>query len=260
MAELITRREGATGWIVFSNPARQNAITYEMWSGIADAVAQFERDGAVRVIALRGEGDEAFSSGADISEFERTRDSVDATASYNHMVESANSAVLNAAKPTLAYIRGICFGGGLGLALHCDIRVCSDDSVFSMPAAKLGLGYSYESTMRIAHVVGSACCAEITLTGRRYSAQEALQMRILNTVVPKAKLQRVAGEICVMISENAPLTMAAIKRALLEGYKDLAQRDMRAVQAMIDACFESEDYREGRTAFLQKRKPVFRGR
>jgi enoyl-CoA hydratase/carnithine racemase len=260
MAELIVKREGATGWIIFSSLSKLNALTYEMWRGIPEAVAEHERDPAVRMVALRGTGDKAFTSGADVTEFAHARDSIGATASYNRAVEDVNVALTNCPKPTLAFIQGICFGGGLGIAARCDIRVCSDDSTFSLPAARLGLGYSYASIMRLAHVVGPAYCAEIMFTGRRYSAEEALQMRLVNRVVPQLEFERVVAEYATMIAENAPLTIAAGKRCLIEGYKDPAQRDMRMVQGMIDTCYTSEDYREGREAFMQKRKPVFRGR
>jgi enoyl-CoA hydratase len=260
MAELITRREGATGWIVFSNPTKHNALTYEMWRGVPEAVAQLERDSAVRVIALRGDGDKAFISGSDISEFGGMRDSIGATASYNQVVDSANAALLNAQKPTLACIQGVCIGGGLEIAIHCDLRICSDKAMFSMVAARLGMCYSYASALRLAEVVGQAYCAEFVFTARRYSAAEVLHMRLVNRVVPRAEFDKVVAEYCASVSENAPLTIAATKRTLIEGHKDRAERDIRTVQTMIDACFGSDDYREGRAAFLEKRKPVFRGR
>ena len=260
MAELIVKREGATGWIIFSSLAKLNALTYDMWRRMPEAIADLVRDPAVRMIALRGAGDRAFTSGADVTEFAHARESIGATASYNQAVEDFNAALSNCPKPTFAFIQGICFGGGLGIAARCDIRVCSDDSLFSLPAARLGIGYSAGSIMRLAHLVGPAYCAEIMFTARRYSADEAFQLRLVNRVVPRLEFERVVAEYCAMIAENAPLTIAAGKRCLIEGYKDPPQRDMRAVQALIDACYMSEDYKEGRDAFLQKRKPVFRGR
>jgi len=260
MAELIVKREGATGWIIFSSLSKLNAITYDMYRRVPEAMAEHGRDPSVRMIALRGVGDKAFTSGADVTEFAHARDSIGATASYNQAVEDCNVALTSCAKPTVAFVRGVCYGGGLGIAARCDVRLCSDDSVFALPAARLGLGYSYSSIMRLAHVVGPAYCAEIMFTGRRYSAEEAYQMRLVNRVVPQADFERVVAEYCATIAENAPLTIAAGKRCLIEGYKDPAQRDMRTVQATIDACYTSEDYREGRDAFIEKRKPVFRGR
>ncbi len=260
MPELIAKREGATGWIIFSSPSKLNALTYDMWRRMPEAIADLERDPGVRVIALRGDGDKAFTSGADVTEVAHARDSIGATASYNQAVEDFNAALSNCAKPTFAFIQGICYGGGLGIAVRCDMRVCTDDSLFSMPAARLGIGYSAGSILRLAHLVGPAYCAELMFMAKRYSAAEALQMRLVNRVVPAAEFERVVAEYCTTIAENAPLTIAAGKRCLIEGYKDLKERDMRAVQALIDSCYTSEDYREGRDAFLQKRKPVFRGR
>lgn len=260
MAELITRREGASGWVVFSNVAKHNAVTYGMWQALPEAVASFERDPEVRVIVMTGEGDKAFISGADISEFERARGSVEASASYNEAVAAGYQSVLECAKPTIARIRGICFGGGLGLAITCDMRICSDDARFSLPAARLGLGYSYASARRFVELVGPAYAAEILFTARRFDAGEALQMRLVNRVVPAADLERVMAEYVSMFADNAPLSVAAAKRSIAEALKDPESRDLRAVQAMIDACFASEDYREGRTAFMEKRRPKFRGR
>ena len=260
MADLIIRREGATGFIVFSNPSKRNALTYDMWKRVPEAVAQLERDGDVRIIVVRGDGDTAFAAGADISEFDRMRDSVGATASYNEAVDDANASLFICSKPTLASIRGPCIGGGLEIAAHCDVRFCTDDAIFSLPAARLGMGYAYASIVRIEQLIGPAYCAEMVFCGLRYSAQEALHMRLVNRVVPVAELGRVVAEYCLAVAENAPLTVAAMKRALVESYKDRTERDMRTVRTMIDNCFSSDDYREGRRAYQEKRKPVFRGR
>src|SRR6266567_361848 len=229
MADLIIRREGATGFIVFSNPSKRNALTYDMWKRVPEAVAQLERDGDVRIIVVRGDGDTAFAAGADISEFDRMRDSGGATASYNEAVDDANASLFICSKPTLASIRGPCIGGGLEIAAHCDVRFCADDAIFSLPAARLGMGYAYASIVRIEQLIGPAYCAEMVFCGLRYSAQEALHMRLVN-------------------------------RVLVESYKDRTERDMRTVRTMIDNCFSSDDYREGRRAYQEKRKPVFRGR
>jgi enoyl-CoA hydratase/carnithine racemase len=260
MADLIRRREGAVGWIIISNVSKLNALTYDIWRKMPDAVSELERDSAVRVIALRGDGNSAFSSGADVAEFETTRGSAGAVSSYNWVVDQATDALGHCAKPTLARIHGPCIGGGLALALHCDIRICSDDAVFSLPGAKLGLGISYANTTRLARIVGTGFCAEIQFTGRRYNAQEALHMRLVNKIVALADLDRVVGEYCADIAGSAPLSLAVMKRSLVEWQKDPDKRDLRAVAAMADACYASDDYREGRAAFMQKRKPEFRGR
>lgn len=260
MAELITRREGATGWIVFSNVARHNALTYQMWRSLPEALGELDRDGSVRVIALRGAGDGDFSSGADSSEFEYTRGAVASAANYGEVVEQANAALLNVSKPTLARIRGRCYGGGVVLAVHCDLRVCGDDAEFCLPAARLGLSYSFSGINRLAQIVGPTHCAELMYTARRFSAGEALQMRFVNRVAPARDLDAVVAEYCQTIADNAPLTLAAGKRCLIESAKEPAARDMPAVQALLDACYLSEDYREGRAALMEQRKPEYRGR
>jgi enoyl-CoA hydratase/carnithine racemase len=259
MAELITRRDGRVGWIVFSNLTKRNALTYEIWRNLPDAVGKLALDSQVRVIALRGEGAH-FSSGADVAEFEHARDSIGAISSYNRVVDEANEALLNASKPTLARIQGVCHGGGLAIALHCDLRMCSDAAEFSLQAARLGFGIPYSSAVRFAHVVGPTHAAEMMFSARSFDASEALHIHLVNRVVPAADLDRLFGEWCGTLADNAPLTLASMKRSLVEGYKDADKRDMRAVNAMIEACYSSADYREGRAAYMQKRKPEFRGR
>lgn len=259
MAELITRREGRVGWIVFSNLTKRNALTYEIWRNIPDAVRALALDTGVRVIALRGDGPD-FSAGADVAEFEHARDSAGATSSYSAVVDEANEALLSASKPTIAMIRGVCYGGGLAMALHCDMRVCADSAEFSLQAAKLGFGISYASTMRFAHIVGPAHSAEIMFSGKILGADEAYHMHLVNRVAPAAELDQVFGEWCDMFAGSAPLTIAAIKRSLVEGYRDPDRRDLRSVAALIEACYSSDDYREGRLAFKQGRKPDFKGR
>lgn len=259
MAELITRREGRVGWIVLSNLTKRNALTYEIWRGLPDAVNALALDTGVRVIAVRGDGTD-FSAGADVAEFEHARDSIGAISGYNQVVDDANTALLNASKPTLAMIRGVCFGGGLALAMHCDMRICADNAEFSLYASRLGYGTSYASTMRFAQVVGPAHSAEILFSGRVFSAAEAFHMHLVNRTASEVDLVRVFGEWCDMFADGAPLTIAAMKRSLVEGYKDPDRRDLRSVAAMIEACYASDDYREGRAAFRQKRKPEFKGR
>ena len=259
MAELIIRREGKVGWLIFSNLTKRNALTYDIWRRLPEAVAQLERDSAVRVIALRGDGGD-FSSGADVQEFEHARDSLGAVSSYNRVVDEGAESLLGASKPTLARIRGTCFGGGVAIALHCDLRICADDAVFAMPAARLGLGISYANVIRLAHVVGPGYAAEILFSGRRVNAGDAARMALVNQAVPSADLDAVFAQWCADIAGNAPLSIAAMKRALVEGYKEPDKRDLHDVHALVDACYSSDDYREGRTAFMQKRKPEFRGR
>lgn len=260
MAELIVRKEAGTGWIVFSNVKKHNAVTYDMWMGVAPAIADFEADPAIRAICITGDGERAFISGADISEFEQRRSSEAATKEYNRANEIASDAVANAAKPVLAKIRGYCFGGGVGLATCCDLRIAADDATFSVPAAKLGLGYAYPGVKRLMDIVGPMYTAEIFATARRFTAAEMHQMGYLNRVVPVAELDRVVDEYLAMIAGNAPLTVKAALASIDTGRAPESQRDLAKMQRLVEACFASEDYVEGRRAFMEKRKPRFQGK
>jgi enoyl-CoA hydratase/carnithine racemase len=258
--DLIIKREGGVGWIVFSNPARFNAMTHDMWKTLPQALTAFEQDAGVRVIVLAGDGEKAFVSGADISQFEEQRASEQARAEYNRAVEAAYVAPLLCSKPVVAKIRGICMGGGLGLAAACDLRFASDEAVFRMPAARLGIGYSYTGMRRFVHVLGAANTADIFFSARKFDAKDALAMGLVSKVYPAADLDRGVGAYLDLIAENAPLSLIAAKAAIREVLADPAARDLGALQRLIDACFASEDYKEGRTAFMEKRKAQFKGR
>ncbi|MDW8467634.1 MAG: enoyl-CoA hydratase [Burkholderiales bacterium] len=260
MAELRTERDGAVATVVISNPPRMNAMTMDMWLALPPAIAAVDADPAVRVIVLKGDGEKAFVSGADISQFEKLRGTVEAQKEYNRAVEEAYLAPMRARKPVLASIRGVCMGGGLGLAAACDLRICADDAVFRMPAARLGLGYSPAGVRRFMNVIGAANTCDIFFTARKFDAHEALRMGFVSKVVPAAQLQAATAELCAMIAENAPLTVAAAKFAVQQALKDPDERDMATAQRMVEDCFASEDHKEGRRAFMEKRKPVFRGR
>lgn len=256
---LTHHRDGAAGVIVFDNQKKFNAVNLAMWQALPEIIAGFVADPAVRVIVLTGAGHKAFVSGADISQFDSQR-SGDATALYNQAVEGGYNAVLDCVKPTLAKIRGICMGGGLGLALNCDIRICAEDAKFRMPAARLGLGYGFAGLTRFTEVLGPANTADLFFSARIFGAADALSMGLVKQVVPVADFDRVVGDYLTMIGENAPLTVAAAKRALLELRKDPAARDAARVRQMVEACFASEDYQEGRKAFAEKRTPDFKGK
>ncbi|MCZ7565813.1 MAG: enoyl-CoA hydratase [Burkholderiales bacterium] len=259
MAKLITRRAGGVGWILFSNPARMNALTLDMWKALPDAVGAFDADPAVRVIVLAGDGDKAFVSGADVSQFDQARATPQEQDSYNQDVEAAYLAPTLAAKPVVAKIRGVCMGGGLGLAAACDVRFAADDAVFRMPAARLGLGYSFVGMRRFVHVLGAANAADVFFSARKFDAGDALAMGFVSRVFPAADLDREVEAYCAMVAENAPLTLVAAKTAIREVLKDAQARDLAALQRQIDACYESADYAEGRAAFKSKRAPRFRG-
>lgn len=258
--KLIARKEGAIGWVVFNNPERHNATSYEMWQSLPLVLEAYVRDPDVRVVVFRGAGEKAFSAGADISQFKEKRTSAEAVKEYNAAADTASRSLRECAKPTIAMIRGYCIGGGTAIAVGCDIRIAGDDARFGVPAAKLGLGYRFEGIKRLASIVGPSFTAEIFFTARQFSAQEALQMGLVNRLVPAADLESYTLDYANSIAINAPLTIAAVKRALVELNKDPSQRDLASCQNMVDACFVSEDYREGQTAFMEKRKPQFKGR
>jgi len=260
MAELITQRTGAVATVLFSNPAKLNAVTFDMWSAVPATLAALDADAAVRVVVIAGDGDKAFISGADISQFEKLRGTAEAQAEYNKAVEKAYLAPMHCSKPVIARIRGICIGGGLGFAAACDLRICADDAVFRMPAARLGLGYSPTGVRRFMNVIGAANTSDIFFTARKFDAQEALRMGFVSRVAPAAQLEQAVAETCGMIAENAPLTVAAAKFAVQQALRDAAERDMATAVKMVQTCFASADHQEGRKAFMEKRKPSFTGR
>jgi enoyl-CoA hydratase/carnithine racemase len=260
MAELIVRREGAVATVLFSNPARLNAMTFDMWAAVPGALSALDADPAVRAIIVAGDGDKAFISGADISQFEKLRGTAEAQADYNRAVEKGYLAPMQCSKPVIARIRGYCFGGGLGFAAACDLRICAEDATFRMPAARLGLGYSPTGVRRFMNVIGAANTSDIFFTARKFDAQEALRMGFVSRVVPVADLEREVAGVCEMIAENAPLTVAAAKFAVQQALKDPAERDVATAVKMVETCFASADHKEGRQAFMQKRKPVFTGK
>jgi enoyl-CoA hydratase/carnithine racemase len=252
-------KTGHVGHVVISNPAKFNAMTYDMWCDLPVVMQVFEQDPEIRIIVLSGAGEKAFVSGADITQFESRRSSGDAADQYNAATEAAYASVLGCTKPTLANIRGICMGGGLGLALNCDVRICSDDARFRMPAGRLGLGYGFNGIQRFTEVVGVAHTSDLFYSARIFGAQEALAIGLVKQVVAPEVLADVVGAYAQNVCENAPLTLAAAKRAMLELRKPPQDRNLALVKSMVQACFESQDYIEGRKAFAEKRTPVFKG-
>ena len=258
--KMIARKDGAIGHLIFNNPARRNAVSLEMWQGVQHILDDFEADDAVRVIVVSGAGGRAFVSGADISEFAEKRASAEAAAAYSQVSEAARARLEATPKPTIAMIRGYCIGGGVGTALACDLRIAAEGARFGIPAAKLGLGYAYDGIRRLIDLVGPAHAREIFYTARQFSAEEALRMGLVNQVVPEDRLENYVAEYCEMIAANAPLTLRAVKTIVREALKDADARDMALCQRVVDDCFSSRDYAEGRTAFMEKRKPAFQGR
>jgi enoyl-CoA hydratase/carnithine racemase len=258
--KMLSRKEGKVGTMIFNNPERHNAVSLDMWDAVRVILDDFAADPEITVVVITGAGGKAFVSGADISKFGDERANKEAVAHYNGMVERAYTRLHEFPKPTIAMIRGYCIGGGLGLAVSCDLRICSDNSRFALPAAKLSLGYGYTGLKRFIDLVGPGFTKEIFYTARQFSAAEARDMGLVNRVVPEAELETYVRDYAKTISENAPLTLKAVKTIATEVLKEESKRDLGRCTAAVQECFDSQDYIEGRDAFLQKRKPVFKGK
>jgi enoyl-CoA hydratase len=257
---MIAQKDGAIGWMIFNNPERRNALSLDMWQAMPVILEHFDRDPEVRVIVLRGAGDKAFISGADISQFEKQRSSPETIAQYDAIAEVANARLQHIRKPTIAMIHGFCIGGGVGVALQCDLRIAADTARFGVPAARLGLGYRWAGVKRLVDLVGPSFAKEIFFTARHFSAAEALAMGLINRALPEAELEAYVRNYCALIADNAPLTMEAVKGVVGELAKPHAEIDRDQCEALVARCFDSQDYVEGRRAFMEKRKPVFAGR
>ena len=257
--KMLSRKEGRVGYVIFNNPERHNAVSLDMWARTAEILEGFAGDDDVRVVVLTGAGGKSFVSGADISKFESERASLDAAKVYNATVGRANEGVYEFPKPTIAMIRGYCIGGGLGLAVCCDLRICSDNSRFGIPAAKLGLGYSYPGVKRLVDLVGPAFAKEIFFTARQFDAEEARVMGLVNRVVPEAELESYVKSYADTIANNAPLTVKTAKFIANEAVRDESKRNPARSAELVEQCFASKDYAEGRRAFMEKRKPAFTG-
>jgi enoyl-CoA hydratase len=257
--KMLSRKEGGVGFVIFNNPERHNAVSLGMWEAAKRMLDEFAADGDVRVVVVTGAGGKAFVSGADISKFDSERATVEAQRTYNAQTDATYSSFAEFPKPTIAMIRGYCIGGGLGLATCCDLRICTDNSRFAVPAAKLGIGYGYNGLKRLVDIVGPAFAKEIFYTARQFDAQEAAVMGLVNRVVPQTELETYVKGITDMICANAPLTIKAVKATVAEVLREDSKRDVARSAAMVEACFGSRDYTEGRTAFMEKRKPVFTG-
>jgi enoyl-CoA hydratase/carnithine racemase len=259
-SKMIAEKDGGIGRLIFNNPARHNAVSLEMWEAVTRIMDDFERDDAIRVIVVSGAGGRAFVSGADISEFKERRASEEAAAAYSKISEGARLRLQETLKPTIAMIRGYCIGGGVGLAVCCDLRICSDNSRFAVPAAKLGLGYRMTGIKKLLDIVGPAFVKEIFFTARQFGAPEALRIGLVNQAVPDAELEAFVRGYAETIAANAPLTVGSVKEIVAELLHAGDGYDRENCERLVAECFASEDYVEGRRAFMEKRRPVFAGR
>jgi enoyl-CoA hydratase len=258
--KILARKEGRVGTLVFNNPERHNAVSLEMWETANRVLEDFARDPEVRVLVVTGAGGKAFVSGADISKFEDERATQAAVERYNSTSQAFYAGLHNLPKPSIAQIQGYCIGGGLNLAISCDLRFCTEGSRFSLPAAKLGLGYGYAGLKRFFDTIGPSNTKDIFFSGRQFGAAEALAMGIVNKVLPEAELATFVQGYAGTVADNAPLTIHAIKQIAIEALKPESERDLRRAADLVARCFASQDYIEGRNAFMQKRKPVFAGK
>ena len=257
---MLARIEGGIGWMTYNNPARLNAMSMDMNQAVPRILGAFQASDDVRVVVVTGAGGKAFVSGADISEFGDKRTSVEARAEYDRVAAEAGRSWGTVDKPIIAMIRGYCIGGGMLTALQADIRIAAQGSQFGVPAAKLGLGYGYPGVEKLMQVVGPAWASEILFSARRLSDDEALRIGLVNRVVPSDELEQQVTDLAATMAANAPLTIKACKAAIREVSRDPAKRDLDKVAEMAEACFRSDDYREGQAAFMAKRPPQFNGR
>lgn len=259
--KLLLEKDGPIGWIIFNQPEKHNAVNQSMWGRMPAYVDELTADDAIRVVVLRGAGERAFVAGADISEFKDRRRNMADEEEYGRIAAAGTQALAKLGKPLLAMIHGYCVGGGVSIALNCDIRIAADDARFGIPAARLGLGYDHAGIQKLMNVIGPAYTKEIFFTGRTdFSAAEALRMGLVNQVVPKADVEGFTRHYAATIGGNAPLTVRSVKRTVSELLRPEAERDLSSLDKLMVECFNSQDYQEGVRAFSEKRRPVFQGR
>ncbi len=257
---ITTHIEGSIGWIIFENPGKHNAMSVAMWEALPAAVDALETNPQVRVVVLRGVGDQAFVSGADISQFDEVRDSVAANQRYEAIGNTGMVKIADCSKPTIAMLQGWCLGGGMAITLNCDLRIADDTLRYGIPAARLGIGYRWPGIKKLVDTVGAPNAREIFLTARRFNSQDALRMGFVNRVVPNGELEAAIRAEAELLAVNAPLTIAAVKIAIDEILRAGPQIDAKRIEEATQRAYASEDFIEGRRAFMDKRKPTFKGR
>ena len=257
--KMLSRVKDGVGYITFNNPEKHNAVSIEMWDALEQILDGFRSSQEIRVIVLSGAGGKAFVSGADISKFDKERSSKEAVLSYNKRTQKVYENLETFPKPTIAMIDGYCIGGGLNLAVCCDIRICSEKSKFAMPAAKLSLGYPFSSIKRLFDVMGPGMAKHFMFTAEKISASEALASGLVQKLVSEDSIDSYVKDYALNIANNAPLTIKAMKQIGIEISKNSDERDLLLCEKLASACFDSEDYKEGRKAFMEKRKPNFQG-
>jgi enoyl-CoA hydratase/carnithine racemase len=257
--KMLAQVTDGVGLITFNQPEKRNAMSVEMWDGLTDILDSWIADDSVRVVVLTGAGDKAFVSGADISQFEKSRSDADAQREYEKRTSRGRALLAAFPKPVIARIAGFCLGGGLGIAMQADIRIASTDAAFGIPAAKLGIAYGFDMVRRLMSLVGHANARLMLFGGERIDAAEALRIGLVNRLVPTAELEATVAKLARNMASNAPLSVKGMKLIVEQVLRDPADRDMAAVTQAVATCFDSQDYREGRTAFMEKRAPVFTG-
>ncbi|CCD86589.1 putative Enoyl-CoA hydratase [Bradyrhizobium sp. ORS 285] len=258
--KILVSVDDRVGIVTFNNPDKRNAMSLEMWEGLGQALTAFRDDPEIRVVVLTGAGGKAFVSGADISQFEQSRHNAAASEAYAERSAAQRALLATYPKPTIACIRGFCLGGGLQIAMLTDMRFASEDSQFGIPAAKLGIAYGYDGLRNLVSLVGPSQARLLLYTGMRIDAAEALRIGLVDRTMPVDELMPATIDIARTIAGNAPLAVQAAKITIAEVLKDESRRDMEAIKRIGDACMDSEDFREGRRAFMEKRKPSFTGR
>ncbi|MEK9278883.1 MULTISPECIES: enoyl-CoA hydratase [unclassified Bradyrhizobium] len=258
--KILKHTADGVGVITFNNPDKRNAMSLEMWAGFGEALTSLRDDDAVRVVILRGAGGKAFVSGADISQFEKSRHNAAASEEYAKRSAAQRALLADYPKPTIACIQGFCLGGGMQVAMLADIRIASHGSQFGIPAAKLGIAYGYDGLRNLVSLVGPSWARLLMYTGMRIDAEEALRIGLIERMIPDDQLWGETMAIAETISGNAPLSIKAAKITIAQVLKDESRRDMEAIKTIGNACMDSADFREGRQAFMEKRKPQFQGR